>query len=133
MCLKEAGISKRFWPAESEYSHQIKADTISPQTHIKLSQPWLRKKLLERQKEKYPQGMPEWWSAKEAQTLGEKSEDNTDNNGKILFKPQIPVWDRIKGIPMRASMMLLKEVLSYKDFGPAWAENAIKHKGNYLV
>ena len=38
-CMKEAGISKRFWPAEREYSHQVKADTIFPQTHVKLSQP----------------------------------------------------------------------------------------------
>ena len=31
-CLKEAGISSRFWPAQREYSHQVKADHISPQT-----------------------------------------------------------------------------------------------------
>lgn len=42
-CLKEAGISSRFWPAQREYSHQVKADHISPQTHLKLSQPWIRK------------------------------------------------------------------------------------------
>ena len=58
-CLKESGISKRFYPADREYSHQTRAD--SPQTHVKLAQPWIRKKLLD-SKERYPQGIPEWWT-----------------------------------------------------------------------
>ena len=56
-CLREAGVSKRYWPADREHSHQVKADSISPQTRVKLAQPWIRKKLLEWQKEKFP---PEW-------------------------------------------------------------------------
>lgn len=132
-CLKEAGISSRFWPAQREYSHQVKADHISPQTHLKLSQPWIRKKLLEWQKDKYPKGIPEWWTPEEAQTLGEKSELNSSSNGMLFFKPQIPIWDRIKGIPMRTAMTVLKEIFEYKDFTPTWPENSIKHKGSYLV
>lgn len=132
-CLKEAGISSRFWPAQREYSHQVKADHISAQTHLKLSQPWIRKKLLEWQKDKYPKGIPEWWTPEEAQTLGEKSELNSSSNGMLLFKPQIPIWDRIKGIPMRTAMTVLKEIFEYKDFTPTWPENSIKHKGSYLV
>ena len=132
-CLKEAGISSRFWPAQREYSHQVKADHISPQTHIKLSQPWIRKKVLEWQKSKYPKGIPEWWAPEEAQTLGEKSDLNSSSNGMLLFKPQIQIWDRIKGVPMRTAMTVLKEIFEYKDFTPTWPENSIKHKGSYLV
>ena len=116
-----------------EYSHQVKADHISPQTHLKLSQPWIRKKLLEWQKDKYPKGIPEWWTPEEAQTLGEKSELNPSSNGMLFFKPQIPIWDRIKGIPMRTAMTVLKEIFEYKDFTPTWPENSIKHKGSCLV
>ena len=132
-CMKEAGISKRFWPSEREYNHQVRADAISPQTHIKLAQPWLRKKLLDWQKEKYPSGIPEWWSTEATQNLGEKSEFNTSNNGKILFKPQIPIWDRIKGVPLRTAMMILKEPLEIKDFAPVWSENSVKKHGNYII
>ena len=132
-CVKEAGTSKRFWPSEREYSHQVRADAISPQTHIKLAQPWLRKKLLDWQKEKYPSGVPEWWSTEATQNLGEKSEINTSNNGKILFKPQIPIWDRIKGVPLRTAMMILKEPLEIKDFAPVWSENSVKKHGNYVI
>ena len=89
-CLKESGISKRFYPADREYSHQTRAD--SPQTHVKLAQPLIRKKLLD-SKERYPQGIPEWWTADEDTSLGEKSEYNLENNGKIMFKPQVPLWD----------------------------------------
>ena len=121
-CLKEAGISSRFWPAQREYSHQVKADHISAQTHLKLSQPWIRKKLLAWQKDKYPKGIPEWWTPEEAQTLGEKSELNSSSNGMLFFKPQIPIWDRIKGIPMRTAMTVLKEIFEYKDFTPTWPE-----------
>ena len=92
-CPKESGISKRVYPADCEYNHQTRADTISPQTHVKLAQPWVRKKLLGWRKEKYPQGIPEWWTADEDTSLGEKSEYNLENNGKIMFKPQVPLWD----------------------------------------
>ena len=51
----------------------------------------------------------------------------------LFFKPQIPIWDRIKGIPMRTAMTVLKEIFEYKDFTPTWPENSIKHKGSYLV
>lgn len=132
-CLREAGVSKRYWPADREYSHQVRADSISPQTHVKLAQPWVRKKLLEWQKEKYPKGIPEWWNSDETQALGEKSEMNTQSNGTLLFTPQIPIWDRIKGAPMRTAMVVLREVFEYKDFAPVWPENAIKAKGSYLV
>jgi hypothetical protein len=108
-CLKEAGISKRFWPAEREYSHQIRPGQISPQTHVKLAQPWLRKKLMDWQKEKFPKGIPEWWTTEENQTLGERSELNNESNGTLFFKPQIPIWDRLKGIPMRTAMTVLTE------------------------
>ena len=64
-CLREAGVSKRFWPADREYSHQVKADSISPQSHVKLAQPWIRKRLLDWQKEKFPKGIPEWWTSDE--------------------------------------------------------------------
>ena len=97
--MKEAGIRKRFWPAERECCHQGKADTISPQTHVKLSQPWVRKKLLDWQREKFPTGIPKWWTPEEMQTLDEKSDTNTKTNGTILFKPQIPLWDRIMEFP----------------------------------
>ena len=132
-CLSEAGVSKRFWPADREYSHQVKADSISPQSHVKLAQPWIRKRLLDWQKEKFPKGIPEWWTSDETQALGEKSEMNTQSNGTLIFKPQIPIWDRIKGAPMRTAMMVLREVFEYKDFAPVWPENAIKTKGSYLV
>ena len=60
-CLKEAGISKRLWPGERDF--------ISPQSHINPAQQRVRKKLLEWQKEKYQDGIPEWSSQEEEQTL----------------------------------------------------------------
>ena len=118
--------------AHLQYSHQVKGDSISPQTHVKLAQPWIRKKLLEWQKEKFPKGIPEWWTSDETQAFGEKSEMNTPSNGTLIFKPQIPIWDRIKGAPRRTAMMVLREIFQCKDFAPAWPENAIKNKGSYM-
>ena len=83
---------------------------------MKFSQSWLHKKLLEWHKEKYPKGIPEWWSQEATQNLCEKSEMNSANNGKILFKPQTPVWDRVNGIPLKTTMMVLKKPLELKDF-----------------
>ena len=85
-CMKEAGISNRFWLSE-RVLHQVRAGTISPQTHVKFSQSWLCNKLLEWQKEKYPKGIPEWWSQEATQNLCESSANKgtSSSNRKSQF------------------------------------------------
>ena len=69
-CMKEAG----------ENGHQ--ADTRPPQTgRAVASKRYTCKREV---------------SLEAAQNLGEKSEINTSNNGKALFKPQIPIWHSVK-------------------------------------
>ena len=115
-CFKEAGISKRFWPAERECSHQIRPDQISRQTHVQLAQPWLKKKLMDWQKENFPNGIPERWTTEENQTLGERLELSNESNGTLIFKPQIPIWDRLKGTPCEWQWQY--------SFAPIWSENS---------
>ena len=104
---KRAGITSNYY-RDWTYSHQTRGDTLSAITIVTVTQPWQRSKLLDYVKKS--DGLKEKFYLKdEEETQWEKltkafgnGQQNTGNTIKI--QPQISLWDRTTGIPLKVAM-----------------------------
>ena len=126
---KRAGITSNYY-RDWTYSHQTRGDTLSAITIVTVTQPWQRSKLLDYVKKS--DGLKEKFYLKdEEETQWEKltkafgnGQQNTGNTIKI--QPQISLWDRTTGIPLKVAMNIAQE--QQIPFKQNWRDHTLVHK-----
>ena len=109
---KRAGITSNYY-RDWTYSHQTRGDTLSAITIVTVTQPWQRSKLLDFVKKS--DGLKEKFYIKDEEETKWDKIANAFGNGQqnarntIKIQPQISLWDRITGIPLKVAMSIAQE------------------------
>ena len=117
-CLSQAGLDT----STCEISHSIKAQQLSPLTVITFKHAWMRIQLDRWFKEEYiNKKKPLYYYANGAAT-----------NDSIKMRPQIALWDRIKGEPLKICLKAMDMAhregrlqIDMNKVRPWWGQNAI--------
>ena len=138
---KKAGITSNYY-REWLFSHQTRGEALSPLTVVTVTQPWQRSKLLD-----YVKRNPTAPALKERFYVKDTVEDKWDTILRhfgqcearaitekfIKIQPQISLWDRLTGIPLKAAMAVAKSFdIQFKH---SWKDHTLtdKHTGEFLV
>lgn len=127
---KKAGISSNYYKYWV-YSHQTKGDALSPITVVTVTQPWQRSKLLDYVKKGTGNLEERFYIEDEEETKWERIEKKfgqcqDDKSKTIRIQPQISLWDRITGLPLKVAMVVAQDYgLAFKH---SWKDHTISHK-----
>ena len=134
---KKAGVTSLYYK-DWIFSHQTRGDALSPISVVTMTQPWQRAKVLDYIK-KANKNFPE------KLYIDDKEETNWDkitqafgqchdkNAKDIKVQPQISLWDRITGIPLKVAMQILT---AYEvPFKQNWRDLTLvdKHSNEYIL
>ena len=130
---KRAGITSNYY-RDWTYSHQTRGDTLSAITIVTVTQPWQRSKLLDFVKKSdglkekfYIKDEEETKWDKDRQCLQQSFGNGQQNAGStIKIQPQISLWDRITGIPLKVAMSIAQE--QQIPFKQNWRDHTLVHK-----
>lgn len=127
---KRAGISSNYYKYWV-YNHQTKGDALSPITVVTVTQPWQRSKLLDYVKKGTGNLEERFYIEDEEESKWERIEKKfgqcqDDKSKTIRIQPQISLWDRITGLPLKVAMVVAQDYgLVFKH---SWKDHTISHK-----
>eukprot|EP00434_Breviolum_minutum_P011668 symbB.v1.2.010290.t1/scaffold666.1/size175110/2 len=134
---KKAGVTSLYYK-DWIFSHQTRGDVLSPISVLTITQPWQRAKVLDYIK-KANKNFPEKFY------IDDKEETNWDkitqafgqchdkNAKDTKVQPQISLWDRITGIPLKVAMQIL--TVYEVPFKQNWRDLTLvdKHTNEYIL
>lgn len=138
---KKAGLPSGHYK-EWSFSHQTRGDSLSPITVVTVTQPWQRNKLFDFTKKNGNTGkLQERFFINEKEVtdwnLIEKEFGNYQEPAskakELKIQPQISLWDRITGLPLKIGMAITEE--AQVPFKHSWRDLTLTHKdtNEYLL
>ena len=116
-CIQQAGIIGNFY-----MSHATKPGELSPMTMVSFAQPWIRTQLDKWYKDTFITPKANLYFYKDGQMT----------NSVIKMRPQVALWDRLKGEPLKVSMKAMglavdkgELQLDMSKLKPWWGQNAV--------
>ena len=139
---KKAGITS-FYYRDWVFSHQTRGEALSPLTIVTVSQPWQRNKLFDYTK-KYAgtDKLKERFFLKEreeqdwnriTEKFGNFQGSSQTNANYLKVQPQISLWDRITGLPLKIAMTVAEQAgISFRH---NWRDLTLTQKdsGEYVL
>ena len=138
---KKSGLPSGYYK-EWSFSHQTRGDSLSPITVVTVTQPWQRNKLFDYTKKHANTG-----KLQEKFFINDKEETDwnriTQEFGKyqeqavkpkeLKVQPQISLWDRVTGLPLKIGMSIAEEAKI--PFKHSWKDLTLTHKdsGEYIL
>ena len=115
-CIQQAGIIGNFY-----MSHATKPGELSPMTMVSFAKPWMRTQLDKWYKDTFITPKANLYFYKDGQMT----------NSVIKMRPQVALWDRLKGEPLKVSMKAMDLAidkgelqLDMSKLKPWWGQNA---------
>ena len=117
-CLQQAGLEHQ----QCYMSHATRPDELSPMTIMTFTQSWMRSKFDKWYKDQYITPKTNLYFYREGQVT----------NFHIKMRPQVAVWERIKGEPLKISLKAIdlaieqgKLKMDTSKLKPWWGHNAV--------
>ena len=139
---KKAGITSQYYK-DWTFSHQTRGDALSPITVVTVTQPWQRSKLFDYTKKHavtdklqehfYIRDKEEQDWDRVVKTFGTYLGPPTSAAKHLKVQPQISLWDRLTGLPLKIAMKALE--ISSVEFKHNWRELTLTQKdsGEYII
>ena len=139
---KKAGITS-FYYRDWTFSHQTRGEALSPLTIVTVSQPWQRNKLFDyTKKHAGTDKLKERFFLKEreeqdwnriTEKFGNFQGSSHTNANHLKVQPQISLWDRITGLPLKIAMTVAEQAgISFRH---NWRDLTLTEKdsGEYVL
>lgn len=137
---KKAGVTRHYY-SNWAFSHQTKPDELSLITVVTVQQPWQKTKMTVWAKENKDTGkleerfyIDDWeetqWD-KTVKCFGKVADSKTGLQ-TLKIQPQISLWDRITGIPLKVAMTVSDTF--HLQFRHSWRDHTLvdRNTGEYL-